>query len=78
MSLFDRQKRQNTTQQQINDKFFMFMGRWYARGSDDRGTEFARLVYESDEVQVTQDYVDAWSGVKQTLGNSDVIYKIYS
>ena len=78
MSLFskDRQRNNQSYISPYRDEYFMFMGRWYNNSEEERGVFAARMV---DGVEaVPEDYIESWSGVKQTLGNSEVIYRVYS
>lgn len=80
MSLFDKDRPRNTNHQPYispyKTEYFMFMGRWYNNSEEERGVFAARMV---DGIEVVpEDYLESWSGVKQTLGDSDVIYRLYS
>lgn len=79
MSLFDKKRNSNNNQQYVapyKSGYFMFMGRWYTNTEEDRGLFAARMV---DGIEpVPEDYQESWAGVKQTLGDSEVIYRIYS
>lgn len=78
MSLFDKDRQRNNQSyiSPYKTGYFMFMGRWYNNSEEDRGIFAARMV---DGIEIVpEDYIESWSGVKQTLGDSEVIYRIYS
>jgi len=78
MSLFgkDRQRNNQPHISPYKDEYFMFMGRWYSNSEEERGVFAARMV-DGMEI-IPEDYIESWSGVKQSLGDSEVIYRIYS